>query len=175
MAPIVTFVRQKTGEAVTAKGHAEKMEKQLDAKILDADMKHVTRRSVSSPSRTDSAPDSLRTYIDSRSKADRRRAGHYSGSSSRHRRHWRDEKRSSTSSRWAKSDKSTYESAFNRQSNHNRSRRVPQVKEDKPRVIRPVNKMLLIVTTISLPKNGLSMMNMCQGALLNGQNDYTDK
>lgn len=142
MALITAFIQIRTSEAVATEHIATKMKMQQKVKVLDPYVIRISPKSVSPPSRTDLAPSSSPFHKDNDVKASKSCLEHLSHSISRYRRHRRDEKRSSTSSRSAKLNESPFDLAPNFHSTHNRSQRSQQSENHRPNVQRPVNNRL---------------------------------
>lgn len=132
MAPIAAFVQRETGEADFVERAHTRLEKQLNAQILDSKVKLVTRNSVSPRSRTDSGPSPSPSGKDEDVKAGRCRPGQSSRSCRRHRHHRTVKKRSSTSSILATSSRAPSSSDSDSHSNHNRSPRTHRSKKTDP-------------------------------------------
>lgn len=123
MTPMAPFIQRRNSEAVVTEPVATKMKKQLNSQTMVADAKQVTQKSLSRPSLTDSAPRYSPSDKDDDAETDICPPGDRSHSRSRNRRHRKDHKCSSTSSRSFESDESPSDSEYKTRSTGNRSRR----------------------------------------------------
>lgn len=161
MTPIATFVKRKTNETIAAERVVAKMKEHLHITAPDPAVKHIERKSVSPPSRTESALSSPSSDNQQEHKSNHRRSKRRSRSRRRHRRHSKDEKRSSTSDKSAKPGESSSDSESDTDHEHQQRRHTRRLspprsgsdsdssrgrrrkdrrsKEDLPKTIRPVN------------------------------------
>lgn len=106
IAPISAFLQRRISKAVADKPMTTKMGSPLKDQMSNADLKHVMEKSVSLPSRKDSALGFTPSYKNEEDQADRGVPEYRSCPLHHRRRHLQDERGSSTSKRSASSDES---------------------------------------------------------------------
>lgn len=177
MVPIHAFFQRRTAEA-TAEESVARRRINSWSRGYQTQMRNTSCKVESPPSRADWAPDSSPSDKNEIVKAENRRLGYCSYFWCLLRRHGKDEKCSSTSSRWAKLDESPSDSESQSYPINHRSQRASRMGEtDAKCYVQWTTPFGTLWTnkTIDLPIYRLSVMNVSQNASLGVQTDYKYK